>query len=137
MYRRLLLTLAAACVVASGCSGSSAAQPTLAPSPTRLSDLSQLPTAQGARVEITRVQGAAPGGRATVAATTTPEALCRLIYQVPSGLLSGDPSLGPRPASSDGTITWTWNIPQDSRTGTGKVTVNCNGAEAKADITIG
>ncbi|GEM_PF-4766163 len=96
-----------------------------------------LPKQPEARVEIVQVQGAALGGIASVTAKTTPEAMCSILYQTPNGLLATADTLFMHPADEQGSVSWRWVISRDSRTGAGRVKVNCNGAEATADLPIG
>jgi len=98
---------------------------------------SAIPTADNARVRIVAVQGASPGGRASATLETTPEALCRAQYTEPQGLVMNVPELSTQIADEDGKSTYTWSIRAESRTGPGRLRVNCNGAEATADVPIG
>jgi hypothetical protein len=102
--------------------------PTLAPT-------SQSPATS--RVKITSVAGAKPGGRATLAAQTTPGASCSITYRTPAGTRSTAQGLGARAADGSGLVSWTWDIGPSTRPGSGTVVVTCNGATTSSPIQIG
>ncbi len=135
-FRSLLVPLALI-ALAVGCSGKAPGTPVPTRTATGPRTIDALPKQPDARVEIALVQGAAPGGIASVTAKTTPEAMCSIQYQVPSGLITPSDALFMHPADEQGNVSWRWVISRDSRTGAGKVRVNCNGAEATADVPIG
>lgn len=110
------------------------ATPTAARAPTQVR---AIPTAENARASILSVQGARPGGQASVTVQTTPEALCRAQYTEPLGLIVNAPGLGMNTSDDEGKVTFVWPIRSESRLGPGKLRVNCNGAEATADVPIG
>lgn len=88
-------------------------------------------------VTLTTVEGAAPGGRATVTAQTAAGAACTIRYTTPAGTVSEAQGLGPATADGDGRVRWTWTISAGTRPGTGDIAVTCAGQTANAPITIG
>jgi hypothetical protein len=90
----------------------------------------------GGEVAITSISGAAPGDSASLAVQTQPGASCSISYRTPSGTASTAQGLEPKTADASGEVTWTWNIGQATRRGTGSVAVTCNGASATSPIEI-
>lgn len=132
----VLALLAGLCTAA--CSPTTApATPSATVAAARTPQPRAIPTADNARVRIVSVLGARPGGEASATLETTPEALCRAQYAEPQGLIVNTPSLSTQIADNDGKVTYRWPIRPESRTGPGKLRVNCNGAEATADVPIG
>jgi hypothetical protein len=83
------------------------------------------------------VQGASPGGSASVTIHAEPGATCcSIIYTTPAGTRSKASGLGSKTANAQGTVSWTWFIGPNTRSGTGKITVECNGKNASMDIVI-
>lgn len=137
---RLFTTAFLAGTLLAACAPANAPSPTPPTAATRTQPVTQpraIPTADNARVRIVSVQGAKPGSEAMATLETTPEALCRAQYAEPQGLIISTPSLTTQIADNEGKVTYTWPIRPDSRTGAGKLRVNCNGAEATADVPIG
>jgi hypothetical protein len=88
-------------------------------------------------VTIVSVNGASPGGYASVTVQTTPGAECSIRYVTPHGTVSRAKGLGNQNADSDGKASWTWKIGSKTEPGTGSVTVTCNGESATTAIVIG
>jgi hypothetical protein len=88
-------------------------------------------------VQITSVTGARPGGRATLAARTTPGAVCSIAYRTPAGTASVAQGLTNRTADASGVVSWFWEIGPSTRPGTGSVVVTCGGGSARSAIQIG
>ncbi len=76
------------------------------------------------------------GGRARVDATAPPGAMCTIRYRTPAGSPSEAEGLIEKPAGEDGRVSWEWSIGPGTSPGEGRVTVECDGAEAVATITI-
>jgi hypothetical protein len=87
-------------------------------------------------VQIVSASGAAPGGQASATAQTSPGAACSLAYTTPAGTASRASGLGTRAADANGRVSWTWDIARSTRPGTGTIVVTCDGASARAPITI-
>jgi hypothetical protein len=85
------------------------------------------------------VTGGPIGAVARATMKTTPGVTCSIIYTHPSGTVSTQNGLDPKPAGADGTVSWEWLIsPTTILTGAkGSVTVTCGPDTATAPITIG
>lgn len=88
-------------------------------------------------LEFVAVNGAPPGGLASVTVRTAPGALCSILYVSPSGALRAGPGLEQAMANENGIVTWVWAIERDSLTGYAFVAVSCNQQSGKADLIIG
>lgn len=106
-----------------------AGPPVEAPTPTTV------PTSSTG-VTFTTVQGGAPGGVASVAVQTWPNASCTIDYWTPHGTHSVAAGLVPETANASGSATWSWYIGGNTYPGTGTVTVACNGTSTSTPITI-
>lgn len=87
-------------------------------------------------VEILAVRGGRPNARADTTVRTTPNADCSLSYTTPDGDESDEPGLGPKTASGNGRVSWSWRISPDTTPGTGTVTVMCNDVTVEEPIII-
>lgn len=56
---------------------------------------------------------------------TYPQASCGIKVTLPSGSISGNNALVTKIADSSGFITWIWGISWNTKTGTGKIDLNC------------
>ncbi len=83
------------------------------------------------------VEGASPGGYASVTIQTSPGAECSIQYVTPHGTVSRARGLESQTTDSDGRASWTWKIGTHTEPGTGSVTVACNGESATTPIEIG
>jgi hypothetical protein len=90
-----------------------------------------------ADVRFTSVVGGPPGGTASVAVQTAPNASCSIKYITPRGTDSTAQGLIPKTADASGRVSWSWVIGTATQPGTGRVTVTCGGASATAPIQIG
>lgn len=88
-------------------------------------------------VEILAVRGGKPNARADTTVRTTPNAECSLSYTTPDGDESDEPGLGPKTASGNGRVSWSWRISPDTTPGTGTVTVTCGDESVEEPIIIG
>lgn len=113
-------------------SGSTASTTTSPPGQTT----NQPPSAPGT-VQLVSVTGAAPGGRASVTAQTTPGASCSIVYTTPAGTRSTAQGLTTMTADASGSVSWTWDIGASTRPGEGSVVVTCGGASARGVLHIG
>lgn len=95
------------------------------------------PGSSDANIEILAVRGGKPGSRADVTVRTAPNAECSLSYTTPDGDESDEQGLGPKTASGNGRVSWSWRISPDTTPGTGAVTVTCNGVSVEEPIIIG
>jgi hypothetical protein len=88
-------------------------------------------------VSFTSVTGAAPGGTASATIQTSPGALCSIDYSGPMGRdRFEDGALHPKQADSNGNITWSWLIGQNTPAGNGTINVNCEGVTASTSVAI-
>lgn len=77
------------------------------------------------------------GATASLTARANPGANCTIVYTHPSGKTSVATGLEPKPAGSDGTVTWSWGISTNTKpVGNGSVTVTCDGKSAETPIVI-
>jgi hypothetical protein len=67
---------------------------------------------------------------------TIPGASCSIVYVTPAGTVSEAQGLGNKTAGENGRVSWSWKIGSNTRPGTGRVTVTCNGISATAQIQI-
>ena len=102
--------------------------PTVMPIPTPSSNPS---------VTFLSVNGAPPGGIASVNVRTSPNASCSIHYITPRGVVSPARELIPKTADANGLVSWSWRIGDNTPLGTGAVTVTCNGQSSTTYITIG
>jgi hypothetical protein len=82
------------------------------------------------------VSGGSPGGYASVTVQTIPGASCSIVYVTPAGTVSTAQGLGNNTDGENGKVSWSWKIGSNTRRGTGRVTVTCNGISATAPIQI-
>jgi hypothetical protein len=89
-------------------------------------------------VSFTSVTGASVGGTASVAVHTSANTTCSIDYFGPLGhdRLEND-ALDPKQSDGNGNVSWSWVIAAGTPDGTGTVRVNCGGAVATSNITIG
>jgi hypothetical protein len=103
--------------------GAAGASPTPKPTPR--------PTAVGASatlsVRFVSLPGpAVPGSTGSMTAKTLPGATCAAKVTWPSGTVSAAAGLKPTPsASSDGLVSWTWNVGSTTKPGTATASVTC------------
>jgi hypothetical protein len=99
----------------------------------------EAPTPGGAEatVAVLAVQGAAPGGQASVTVQTQPGRSCSIVYTSPAGEVSNAAGLNNQAADRTGRASWRWTIAPATPPGVGKVTVRCGSASATAEIMIG
>lgn len=109
---------------------------TVSTTPTSPPATNQPPPGQGG-VQLVSVTGAAPGGRASVTARTTPGASCSIVYTTPAGTRSTAQGLTTRTADTSGSVSWTWDISPTTRLGDGSVVVTCGGASVRGVVHIG
>jgi micrococcal nuclease len=87
-------------------------------------------------VQFEAVNGAPPGGRASVSVRAAAGAACSIRYTTPAGNPSTAAGLIAKTADETGAVSWSWVIGTSTRPGTGQVTVTCNGQSASTPITI-
>jgi hypothetical protein len=87
-------------------------------------------------ITLSSVNGAKPGGKASVAIKTAPNLACNLDYYGPDGYRSSTEGLGKQTTDANGNATWTWTIGNNSLTGYGYVAVTCNDVTISADLII-
>lgn len=88
-------------------------------------------------VSFTSVTGAARGGTASATIQTSAGAICSIDYFGPLGHdRVEDGALHPKQADSNGNITWSWLIAQNTAVGNGTVKVTCEGVSATTSIAI-
>ena len=75
------------------------------------------------------VNGAPPGGTASVVVKTFANSSCTLRYSTPSGIPSEVEGLGPATADGDGIVRWEWVIGPSTKPGQGRVDVMCGDAQ--------
>src|ERR1700674_3017155 len=97
------------------------------------------PTAVNAPMGVTfvSVQGGPSGSYAAISVLTAAEAPCSIGYVDPAGTNSSAQGLADQRASRTGAVSWSWKIDGNASSGTGSVTVTCNGASATTSIPIG
>jgi hypothetical protein len=88
-------------------------------------------------IKFVSVNGASPGGEASVTIQTTPGAECSIEYVTPHGTVSRARGLVSQTADADGEASWTWKIGTRTEPGTGSVTVTSGGASETTEIEIG
>jgi hypothetical protein len=88
-------------------------------------------------LEFVAVNGAAPGGTASVTIRTVPGSQCSILYVTPSGALRAGPGLEQAVADENGVVTWAWVIESNAQPGAGFVAVSCGQHSGRADIIIG
>jgi len=93
--------------------------------------------APSAGVSFVSVVGTSPGRVASVTVQTAPGASCSIVYVTPRGTVSVAQGLSPKTADASGRVSWAWLIGTRTYSGTGSVTVTCNGVSASAGIGIG
>ncbi len=64
-------------------------------------------------------------GDAQLQIQTYPQASCGIKVTLPSGSVSGNNALITKSADDSGFITWIWSISWNTKTGTGKIDLNC------------
>ena len=89
------------------------------------------------RIAFVSVEGASPGGYASVTIQASSGAQCSIRYVTPHGTISRAKGLENQTADPNGKVTWTWKIGSKTEPGTGSVTVTSNGASATAQIHVG
>jgi hypothetical protein len=97
---------------------------------------SQSTAVPSTKITFLSVNGASPGGYASVTIQTNPGADCSIRYVTPHGTISQARGLENQSADADGKVSWNWKIGSKTEPGNGGVTVTCNGQSATADITI-
>lgn len=102
--------------------------PTATPAPS--------PTPVPSGVTFLSITGGPPGAMATASVQTAPGAACTIQFTRPLGTISTAQGLTPKTADASGKVDWTWKIWELSETGTGSVTVTCNGISASAPLEI-
>jgi hypothetical protein len=95
------------------------------------------PALKTGEIAFVSVNGANPGGYASVTVETAPGVECSIWYVTPHGTISRAKGLENQIADSDGKVTWTWKIGSKTEPGTGSVTVTSNGASVTAQIQVG
>jgi hypothetical protein len=88
------------------------------------------------KVTFVSVQGARPGGHASVTVQTAPNSNCSIVYRTPAGTKSKAAGLTDKTTDVDGKVSWTWLIGGSTKAGTGSVTVTCGGEHATTGIDI-
>jgi hypothetical protein len=88
------------------------------------------------RIAFVSVEGASPGGYASITIQASSGAQCSIRYVTPHGTISRAKGLDNQIADSDGKLTWTWKIGSKTEPGKGAVTVTCNGSTASTPIEI-
>ncbi len=126
---------------AGGAGSAAGAAPTAVPSPSA----TPRTTASGSAlaVRLSSVPASVPAGSsATVAARTTPGAVCSIAVVLPSGRVSTVKALlQQKTADAAGVVAWTWTITSNTGRGTAGVSVTCTvggrSATAAGTFTIG
>lgn len=83
------------------------------------------------------VQGAAPGGQATVTVQALPGVSCSIMVLTPRGDESTAAGLNNQATDRLGRASWRWTIPASTPVGVGKVRVSCDGMSAETELPIG
>ena len=91
---------------------------------------------QEKQIIFVKVKHGKPNGTASVTVKAWPNAKCSIVYHTPSGVVSHASGLQDENTDADGKVTWTWNIGRTTKTGTGSVTVTCEGQSATSEIKI-
>jgi|GEM_PF-469970 len=106
--------------------------PSDTPTPTSVA-----PPSSSTTLRFISVQGAAPGGEASVTVQNSAGMSCSIAYVTPAGTTSTAQGLEAKNTDADGLASWTWRIGGGTNPGVGTVTVTCGGESASATITIG
>jgi hypothetical protein len=106
--------------------------------PTVVPTATAIPTATSAPVIVSfvNVVGGHPGQTASATIQSLPGAACRISYVEPRGTEIAAPGLDAKTADSSGRVSWSWPIDPSTPTGSGVVTISCNGATATTEIGI-
>jgi len=87
-------------------------------------------------VEIASVTSpVSPGAYATLTANTTPGASCSITVYYKSGPSKAS-GLEPRPADSNGSVSWTWKVGLKTTSGNWRIVVNCGGIIKETTFTV-
>jgi hypothetical protein len=107
-----------------------------APPPGESLPAAPTPTPPADSVQIFAAQGAAPGGRAAVAARTTSGVTCTLEVTGSDGVRRELADLAPQSADAGGWLEWHFTIPPGEPPGTASVTVRCPGGADSAPLPV-
>jgi hypothetical protein len=100
--------------------------PSGAPATTPPSPVGSLPATAPALSFVRLPNPAVPGSAATISIETSAGATCSVKVTWPSGTVSAAAGLKPTPtADEDGVVSWTWNVSESTKAGTGTASVTC------------